>query len=236
MFAEIAVVNHSTLLVPNPDDAMRAMVLAIGKQLARDYATSWSHVPPALVYYPNATDAPATSALVVVADDADQAGVLGYHTDTMTGPRGFVFAGPVMAAGGSVSSGSMSVSCTLSHEVLELIADPFCNTWSDDTLGGVDTSFELCDPVESDSYTIDGVAVSNFVLPSYFDPSARVTEKFDFMGTLSAPFTMSPGGYKILRDSTGIREVFGRLMTAPAHIRKQNPYSRIHARKYGGRK
>lgn len=60
-----------------------------------------------------------------------------------------------------------------------------------------------CDAVESDSYLVDGVAVSNFVLQAFFDAHAETGSKFDFLGKLRAPFSMSRGGYQITRTEPG---------------------------------
>jgi hypothetical protein len=70
---------------------------------------------------------------------------------------------------------------------------------------GRELAREACDPVEGDSYEIDGVAVSNFVTPEYFgEPSRRPVPSYDAMGLVTAPLTMRPGGYQIVRDSDGV--------------------------------
>src|SRR6267154_5071473 len=62
---------------------------------------------------------------------------------------------------------------TLSHEVLELLADPSAVL----SVAGPDPhnakrtvryDLEICDPTQSDTYLIDGVHVSNFVTRAYF--------------------------------------------------------------------
>jgi hypothetical protein len=63
---------------------------------------------------------------------------------------------------------------TVSHETLEMLADP---------LGA---GAEVCDPVEglSDAYQLDGMTVSDFTLPANFTPGA--TGPFDHAGHLIA--------------------------------------------------
>jgi hypothetical protein len=58
----------------------------------------------------------------------------------------------------------------------------------------------MCDAVQDESYHVDGVAVSNFVLPLYFTRDAEPGSRNDFLGrryhgrTL-ASFGINPGGY-----------------------------------------
>jgi hypothetical protein len=94
----------------------------------------------------------------------------------------------------------------LSHEVLELIANPLVNLWirgphpHPDMAKEGKRAFimrEVCDAVQNQSYRIDGVLVSNFVLPLYFredlySPGDRV----DFLITPDLkPFGITEGGY-----------------------------------------
>jgi hypothetical protein len=57
-------------------------------------------------------------------------------------------------------------------------------------------ALELCDATQGDSYSINDVAVSNFLLPAYFDPLEQ-TGPFDHLGVVSGPFVIRPGGYAI---------------------------------------
>ena len=41
------------------------------------------------------------------------------------------------------------------------------------------------------------VALSNFVLPAFFDPQAAPGTRLDYLGVLKRPFTKTPGGYQI---------------------------------------
>lgn len=129
--------------------------------------------------------------LVVVSDDADQAGALGYHQLTAQGqPLGKVFARTSQQAGDNWT-------VTASHELLEMLADP----WASLICQGADNvlrAFEVCDPVEDDSlgYQLDGgfgpVTVSDFVLPAWFNSAPG---PFDFKGHVTAPLQILPNGY-----------------------------------------
>jgi hypothetical protein len=87
----------------------------------------------------------------------------------------------------------------LSHEVLELIADPELNT----LVKGphpvhprheVFHYREVCDPVEATSYHIDGVAVSNFLLPHYYNADGERGGRNDFLKTGVEAFRWIEGG------------------------------------------
>jgi hypothetical protein len=99
---------------------------------------------------------------------------------------------------------------TLSHEALELTGDPENNL----LVQGPHPSkphhqvfhwFEMCDAVQNETYEIDHVAVSNFVLPLYFTSSNERGGRNDFLGTITKPrkgggqtlrsFGVNPGGY-----------------------------------------
>ena len=91
-----------------------------------------------------------------------------------------VAAKPELDNGGKATTGDWSVSSVMSHEVLEMYIDPNCNLWANDGKGSA-YSFEVCDPVEAPSYTVNGVSVSNFVTPSWFDSLAPATAQFDIV-------------------------------------------------------
>jgi hypothetical protein len=99
---------------------------------------------------------------------------------------------------------------TLSHEALELLGDPENNLV---VQGPHPTArryvfhwFEMCDAVQDESYSIDGVRVSNFVLPLYFTSGNERGGRNDFLGTITMgktlrSFSVNPGGYIGFFDS-----------------------------------
>jgi hypothetical protein len=103
---------------------------------------------------------------------------------------------PELDNGAQVIVGNWSVSSVLSHEVLEMFVDPNCNLWGSNDHGRV-YSLEVCDPVKAPTYDVNGVSVSNFMTPAWFDPQAPTASQFDKLGKLSAPFSISPGGYVV---------------------------------------
>jgi len=98
-------------------------------------------------------------------------------------------------------------SVTLSHEALELIADPQANLLVPGPEPGTGRRvlfwYEVCDAVQAERYEIDGVEVSNFVLPLYFTEGQEIGGRNDFLGRCYgkkkkrslASFRVNPGGY-----------------------------------------
>ena len=122
--------------------------------------------------------------------------------DSVTGHCGKVFVETTLAA-------HEVVSVTACHELFEMVIDPIANLWAlaDD---GTEYAYEMCDPVEEDTFVVDGIEMSNFVHPSWFEPFKHPPgTKFDHLGRLSKPFSMTKGGYVITMKSGKVKEVFG---------------------------
>jgi hypothetical protein len=93
--------------------------------------------------------------------------------------------------------------------VLEMFIDPNCNLWANDGHGKA-YSFEVCDPVEAPTYTVNGVSVSNFVTPAWFDPlSDHTTAQYDKLGQLHAPFSILKGGYVVYEAAGAEHQQYG---------------------------
>lgn len=180
---------------------------AVSRQLYEDYADLWEARGSDVFVVGALHEVPQGACIVAILDDADQAGALGYHDTTPDGrPYARVFLGPILADGGTFTQGPISLSVTVSHEVLEIVGDPYVNWWAD-MPGGNQLAQELCDPVEGDSYEIGDVSVSNFVGPRYFSNGPG---PYDRLGLLGLPWTMTAGGYMIVRGPDGeIQQVFG---------------------------
>jgi hypothetical protein len=206
----IAILNQSTLVT---NDQVATMVGAIAHQVELDAAPLWDRSPAAVIYYSAASDVPNNAHVVTVVDTIQNVpqGVLGFHTEDKGGRLwGVVAAKPELDAKAQIMTGDWSVSSVLSHEVLEMFIDPNCNLWATNNKGRV-YSFEVCDPVEAPSYVVDGVSVSNFVTPAWFDPLAaqKTATRFDKLGLLSKSFSILKGGYAVYASEGKQRQVFG---------------------------
>jgi len=142
---------------------------------------------------------------VVFLDDADAANALGYHDLTKNGqPISKVFVKTTIAAG-------QKVSVTASHELLEMMIDPGAQLWAQNTDGRF-YAYEMCDAVENEEYTIDGISVSDFVHPSFFESWHQPRSvQFDHLNKVSQPFQTLQNGYQIVSDGKSVKEIFGSL-------------------------
>ena len=96
-----------------------------------------------------------------------------------------------------------------SHEILEMLVDPYGNRMQSsvaieivkgkiqDGTGQFGYLVEACDPCEDNSYayTINGVAVSDFITPHYYDPLVTPGTRYSFTGAIKGPRQILPGGY-----------------------------------------
>jgi len=185
----IAVTNVSTCL---KDEQVEAVLPALQRQVSGDFRSYWN-LDCALTFLPKGQPLASGWWQIVITDDPDQAGALGYHELTSKGaPLGKVFAGLDLRTG-------TSWTVTLSHELLEMLADPWIN-WCVQTPEGKIYALEVCDAVESDAlgYEMDGVRMSDFVTPAWFEPTSA--DRLDFQRHLSHELQLGAGGYISILD------------------------------------
>jgi hypothetical protein len=177
---------------------------AVQLQCQTDYAALWGADKGTRCYVvPSENAANPGDTLIVLLDNADQAGALGYHDVTPAGrPYARIFCETILANQGTTTQGANSVSVCVSHEALETLGDAFCNGYADNGDGSLQVAQELADPVEGSSYTINGISVSDFLAPAWFDP-ADTKGPWDRMGVLRGPMTVDAQGYVISRAPGG---------------------------------
>jgi hypothetical protein len=63
--------------------------------------------------------------------------------------------------------------------------------------GQVEFLVEACDPCEASEfgYTIDGVLVSDFITPRFYDPRKTTSARYSFTGAINRPRQIRKGGY-----------------------------------------
>ena len=113
----------------------------------------------------------------------------------------------------------------MSHEVLELLADPDATMTVTGPAprgrGHVHYDLEVCDPTQGDSYQIDNVSVSNFVGRSYFGLK-NGNGKSNYLGLPLNPFGVRPKGYFQYEDGTGrTHQIMGEEVTPGQRAAKQ---------------
>ncbi|HKR62738.1 MAG TPA: hypothetical protein VJZ00_03310, partial [Thermoanaerobaculia bacterium] len=204
----ISVVNHSDGELADAD--LQQAIRAINRQIHEDFAPYWGmsatlRLEGRSVQDPDKLNVPDMrgDAVLYVWNKSDLPGAIGYHFNNNRGiPFGFVFLDIAKQVGDPQGT------VTLSHEALELIADPECNLL---VMGPHPSEnrevfhwFEMCDAVQAETYLIDGIRVSNFVLPLYFTGTRDTDEvgaRNDFLGTIGADgatlksFGINTGGY-----------------------------------------
>jgi hypothetical protein len=226
---QIAIMNGSTRVT---DAEAALMTAAVGRQVSRDVWPAWGIRLPSVTYFPPGSAPPPVMHIITLTDTIDDApaGVLGYHTEDPGGRQwGIVAASPSLDSGGDVLTGDWSVASILSHEVCELLVDPACNLWAANGHGRA-YSYEVCDPVEAPTYVINGVSVSNFVLPAWFDPELPSGARYDHMGVLKAPFTLAPGGYCVYLSQGTEHQLQGDKFPEWRKAMKAGPYARTRRR------
>jgi hypothetical protein len=101
------------------------------------------------------------------------------------------------------------VSVTACHELFEMVIDPIANLWAE-AADGTEYAYEMSDPVEEDTFLVDGIEMSNFVYPAWFELFVHPAgTKYDHLGLLKKPFSMTKGGYVIIKQKGKVTEVFG---------------------------
>jgi hypothetical protein len=201
----ISVINHSNGVLL--DEEIQRVIRAVNRQIHEDFEPYWS-LGATLRLEGRGGDDPDPEnpqvelrgdAIIYIWDKSDIPDAIGYHDKNYGGiPYGFVFLDIVAQLGEPWS-------ITFSHEALELIADPEVNLLvagphPEKPNHEVFHWYEMCDAVQAEVYEIDGVTVSNFVLPLYFTSEAEKNGRNDFLSRIHAgktlpSFGVNPGGY-----------------------------------------
>ena len=188
MLQQVALVSQA------PSVALSEVVkvsAALQKQASRDFAPVWD-VAATVDGFARLSDVPLGYWPVLIRDDVvTNWQAAGIHLDDSGQPFALVQA-----------SGNWSL--TASHEVLEMLADPF----GERVIAGrapkeakkqkrVEYLVEVCDPSEADqfAYTVNDVMVSDFYTPRFFDPVAVPGERYSFTGAITQPRRILKGGY-----------------------------------------
>ncbi len=200
----ISVISMTNGAVPDVD--LQRAIRAVNRQMSGDFAPYWSfsaqlrlegragRAKRAIDQADMRGDAILYLRDVVRIRDAE-----GYHDRHYSGiPYGIVF----LELSKKLKE---DWTVTLSHEALELTGDPENNLLVQGPhpkkpRAQVFHWFEMCDAVQNETYQIDHINVSNFVLPLYFTSSDERGGRNDFLGSVTKgktlrSFSVNPGGY-----------------------------------------
>jgi hypothetical protein len=178
-------------------DLVHSAALALNLQVTRDLPQFWP-ISATVTYLPNPKKIPAGiwPVQLVKTLPPDEGG---FHSDKHKQPYAKVIA----------SKGDPTWTIDASHEILEMLVDPYGNRMQSsvaieivgnkiqDGTGQFGYLVEACDPCEDNSYayTINGVAVSDFITPHFYDPMVTAGTRYSFTGAIKGPRQILPGGY-----------------------------------------
>lgn len=167
-------------------EQLRKIVAAINKQLALHFAPYWAIEAQATVFS-STTLIPSGYFPVTIEYDIDE-DLGGFHGVDDDGiPFGKV-------------RYSSKVSYVLSHEILEMVHNPYLKKFRK-TTGFKENEDdplyveEVADATDGKGYLIDGIEVSNFITPDWFNRVHVENIKYDFLGLLKRPRELYEGGY-----------------------------------------
>lgn len=141
---------------------------------------------------------------MVFLDDSDQKDALAYHDLTPDGlPQAKVFVRTTIA-------NKDLVSVSASHELVEMLVDPAINLLTTGPDSKTVYAYESADPVEALSFPVNGIPMSDFVHPAYFEVFHKPgSVTFDHMKKVGKPFQILAGGYQIIFKGGKWKQVFG---------------------------
>jgi len=191
---QVGLVDKTKAIDP---ELMRAVAAALTIQVTRDLPQFWN-VQATVTYEPNASKIPAGVWPVFLVKTLPP-GEGGFHLDQHNQPYAKVIASP----------GSDAWTIDASHETLEMLVDPNGNRLQPSTSIQIENGkivdgtgqfaylVEACDPCEADNYAypIQGVAVSDFLTPHFYDPVVTPGTRYSFTGAIKTPRQILPGGY-----------------------------------------
>lgn len=199
MRIQIALIDRSDELGA---EALAAIKTALQQQVNQDFLPAWG-ITAELSVVPEGEKPEPGSWWLVFANDSDQAGALGYHDLTPNlRPISKVFVGDDLKRGAAPS-------VTASHELLEMLGNPYLGDCVIDPRTGRLYAKENADAVEADefAYRKGEVLVSDFVLPAFFDPRHRGRdEPLSLGGNVREPFSIANGGYLSYLDLSNLKQ------------------------------
>jgi hypothetical protein len=179
---------------------------ALNEQVQADFRPIWGGPPATVGVYKTA---PPNTWRIVLQENLDVSGALGYHTDANNVPVSYV---DVINRQGELDP---KWTVTASHELLEMLADPWGNRMHTARLPAgvlpddvglprpkdkrhanrVAYLVEVADPPEAESYEVGGVKVSDFITPDWYRSFPKVAEAYSHQGACVQPREVADGGY-----------------------------------------
>jgi hypothetical protein len=185
MLNQVAVVSQTNKIKM---DELTLVSAAIQKQVTRDLAASWN-IDASVDCFESLAAVPLGYWSVIIMDEIP-AETEGIHKNNQNGqPYALV-------------RHADDWPMITSHEVMEMLVDPSgdrtvaINSPHPDQ-GRVLALVEVCDPIESAQYgySVNGILLSDFYTPRFFDPVAAGGVQYSFSGAITHPLQVLDGGY-----------------------------------------
>ena len=190
---ELALVSESSQV--KTSELLR-VAAALQKQASRDLAPIWD-VSATVDAFETLEDVPLGYWPMIIMDDIGFDGAAGIHLDKDNQPFSLI----------TSSSDLDTWSLTASHEELEMLVDPFGNRLVAGDSPKADQDrveflVEVADPSEDAefAYTVNGILVSDFYTPRFFDPIVCSGVRYSFTGAITEPRQVLRGGYLSWHD------------------------------------
>lgn len=194
-------VRHLALVTESaktPKSALMEVAAALQKQAIRDLAPIWE-VSATVDPFDRLDQVPTDYWPMIIRDNIERPGLAGIHEDRSGQPYALVTA----------STNVNRWSLTASHEMLDMLVDPggrreVAGDSIDAAQGRVNYLVEVADPCQDadHGYPVNGVLMSDFYTPHYFDPVSAAGVRYSYTGAITAPREVLDGGYLVWRDPT----------------------------------
>ena len=165
---------------------------------------------------------------MVFLDTADQPGALAYHDLTPDGlPISKVFVKTTL-------DDNQLVSVSASHELVEMLVDPAINMMTTGPDPKTMYAYESADPVEEVTFKVNGIDMSDFVHPAYFEVFRKAgSAKFDHENKVRKPFQILSGGYQIIFKNGKWSQIHGSKAKEKRFAKEDRRGHRSETRKEG---
>lgn len=190
---------------------LHSAAIALNTQVTQNLPQYWSNISANVSYAPSLAGVPQGAWPVFLVKSLPP-GERGYHLDRHNQPFAKVIASP--------NDDTWTIDA--SHEIVEMLVDPFGNRMQTsqaievakdnviDTSGTFSYLVEACDPCEANNYAyeIAGIAVSDFITPHFYDASVTPATRYSFKGNIVRPRQLLPGGYiSYVRPDSTVQQI-----------------------------
>lgn len=198
-----------------PTRTLLQVTAALQKQVTRDFGPIWG-LPATIDAFEDLSSVPSDYYPIVIFGDADELRMrlvaeIGeqpalqlieeFESGRVTGIHLNSFTRQPFALVSATDAWTVAAS----HELLEMLADTYGNRLvgaAHPTRPDLRVKYllEVCDPCQTAWYPVNGVRVSDFYTPRYFDPVSVGASRYSFTGALEYPLHVLDGGYVTFLD------------------------------------